>query len=96
MSAHEPSLDNAELFADSARGIYIPQFFAQSITRKYVTNVTPQEWETLEAGPDNELYWPSWDDVLNNAIINHPVLGECRLHQDGDLWIVPIGDGAHQ
>jgi hypothetical protein len=91
---NEPSLENAELFADSNLGIYIPQYFAKAVTRKFVEGLTPQNWETLEAGPDDELYWDTWASVLDNAKINHPVLGACYLYQDGDLWIVPR-DGFH-
>lgn len=30
--------------------------------------------------------------VLDRARLHHPHLGECVLHQDGDLWVVPVGD----
>lgn len=82
-------LDKAELFADSARGIYIPQFFAETVKREFVNNIDAEDYDILISGPDNEFYWETWEDILDNATINHPELGECYLFQDGDLWIVP-------
>jgi hypothetical protein len=84
-----PNLENAELFCDGASGIYIPQRFAQEVTRKFVTGVSEEDYAVLEAGPDHEHYWDAWADVTDNAQINHPELGECYLYQDGDLWVVP-------
>ncbi len=82
----------AQLWLSDARGVYIPRDFAQSIVDrgKNVINVSEEEWERLEAGPDAAWYWETWDNVLNNAIV---VDGETRytLHQDGDLWLVPEG-----
>ena len=89
MDHDEIDLTRAELFADSARGIYIPQHFAEAIKREYVSGVSSDDWETLEAGPDAEWYWECWHDVLDRAEIHHPTLGTCYLWQDGDLWIIP-------
>jgi hypothetical protein len=85
----ELDLDKAELYADSNRGMYIPQFFAQSVKRDLIKNIDADDWNILLAGPDHELYWDVWETVLDNAEINHPDLGKCILFQDGDLWIVP-------
>ena len=80
------------LFSDSARGIYIPQHFAQSINREYVTGgVEPEDWTSLEAGPDSENYWESWDQVLTNCVITDADGIVWTLHQDGDLWLIPQG-----
>jgi hypothetical protein len=86
----ETDLSRAELFADGSRGVYIPQHFAESVKREYVDGVSAEDWETLEAGPDADWYWDTWDRVTNNATINHPTLGKCYLWQEGDLWIVPF------
>lgn len=80
-----------EIYADSARGIYIPQFFAESIKREYVTGVSDEDWQILEAGPDAELYWETWDDVLNNAVLTDRNNTTWTLYQDGDLFLVPDG-----
>ena len=91
MPTHDNELDltRAELFADGARGIYIPQFFAQSVKRALVRGVSQYEWDVLEAGHEHDAYWDVWTNVLDNATLDHPNLGRCTLHQDGDLWVVP-------
>lgn len=82
--------DTAILYADSARGVYIPQHFAESIKREHVTGVTSEEWDILESGPDTEWYWDTWSSVEQNARITHPETGIVyTLYQDGDLWLVP-------
>jgi hypothetical protein len=74
----------AELFADSARGIYIPQHFAESANRDKFKYIDKEQWGILESGPEADHYWDAWDEVLNSAET------DCGgvLHQDGDLWIV--------
>lgn len=88
MCDDELDLTNAVLFADSNRGIYIPQHFAQAVNREYVSGVTDSDYADLLEGPDNEFYWDTWDRVTNNAEID--LNGrKAFLYQDGDLWIVP-------
>ena len=74
----------AVLFADSARGIYIPQHFAQAADRSKFTGINAEQWSILEAGPEHGHYWEAWDEVLDGAET------ECGgvLWQDGDLWIL--------
>lgn len=86
------TLENAYLFADEARGIYIPQHFAEAVTREYVTGVTDEDYSILEDGPENEAYWDVWMDVLLKAEITRPDGSKYLLYQDGDLWIVPVED----
>ena len=86
------NLENAELFCDSASGIYIPQRFAKEVKRSILSGVSDKDLAILEAGPDGEWYWDAWNDVLDNAMLEHPTYGECRLYQDGDLWVVPFAD----
>jgi hypothetical protein len=85
-----PDLTKAMIFCDSASGVYIPQRFAKEVIRMYVTGVADKDYEVLEAGPDHAHYWDAWADVLDNAKITDPKVGECYLHQDGDLWVVPV------
>ena len=66
--------DSAFLYADSKRGVFIPQYFTKSVIRNAVQGVAESQWAVLESGPDTEWYWETWDDVL---------------WQDGDLWCVP-------
>jgi hypothetical protein len=81
--------EGAELFLSDSHGIYIPQFFAEQVDRSLVTGLDKEDYETLEAGPDGEWYWETWDCVLRDAVLKHPKLGNCYLWQDGDLWVVP-------
>ena len=81
----------AELFADSARGVYIPQHFAESANKDKFKYIDKEQWSILESGviassdpKHSEEYWSTWDEVLSDAET------DCGgvLHQDGDLWIV--------
>jgi hypothetical protein len=85
----EVDLSKATLFADNARGVFIPQYFAECVQREYVTGVSKEDYDVLLAGPDHEHYWEAWADVVDNATINDPVMGPCYLYEDGDLWVVP-------
>ena len=78
----------ADLYAADNRGIYIPQFFAETVNRELVRGVSIEDWKTLEEGPDAEFYWDAWDNVLNRAIIKSPEGKNGFLWQDGDLWII--------
>ena len=80
------------LFSDSARGVYIPQHFAENIKRDAVRGVNLDAWNALEQGPDgHEYYWEYWDEVLNDATVIDDQGREYTLHQDGDLWLIPVG-----
>jgi hypothetical protein len=81
-------MENIILFADSSRGQYIPQFFAESVRREFVTGINADDWADLEIGPACEWYWDTWDRVLNNAIVTDENGNKFTLHQDGDLWLV--------
>lgn len=83
--------DNAILYADSSRGVYIPQHFAESIVRDAVRGVADSEWRCLEAGPYEEWYWETWNRIEQTAVITEPNTGqEYQLYQDGDLWLIPV------
>lgn len=73
-----------ECFLDSARGVYIPQNFAEAIDVKDWTGIKADALEVLLAGPDQESYWDAWTDVLDNA----ETLDGRVLYQDGDLWLI--------
>jgi hypothetical protein len=82
--------ESAILFADSARGVFIPQHFAESVRRDCVTGVSAEDWAILESGPDTESYWDVWCDVESRAVVTAPLSGIAyTLYQDGDLWLVP-------
>ncbi len=77
-----------ECFVDGANGIYVPQ--------KFIEKVDTDEWgikkediEIIEAGPENELYWEAWDEVLRTA--SKKVDGEeYVIYQDDDLFIQKV------
>jgi hypothetical protein len=79
----------ADLYASDARGVYIPQYFAQSVNRNLVIGVEPEDYQTLEAGPDAPYYWDTWQHVCDHASISNPKGGpHGYLYQSGDLWII--------
>jgi predicted amino acid dehydrogenase len=88
----EIDLSDAELFADGNRGIYIPQHFAESVLREHVQGVSAEDYAILEAGPDHEWYWETWESVCDNAVITTPQGKRYYFYQDGDLWCVPFRD----
>ena len=78
------------IYADSSRGVYIPQYFAESIKRELVTGVSDQDWKDLELDPygeDSESYWETWTKFLDNARIHYNGK-EYLLFQDGDLFLI--------
>lgn len=77
-----------ECILDGARGIYIPQAFAQNFDVKE-WGIGEEDEKILLDGPDNELYWEVWDDVVRNAVYDDPQTGTLwNLYQDGDLFAV--------
>lgn len=94
--------ESAILFADSARGVYIPQHFAESVKREYVSGISIETLDLLLIDPNanyeseadrdkQEWYWHNWTYVMDNAIVTDPDSGiEYTLYQDGDLWLVPV------
>jgi hypothetical protein len=79
----------ALLLLDSARGVYIPRDFALSV--KHVKNVDKEDWEAIAMGPDHLAYWEAWDQILNSAVVTDAYGNEYTLHQDNDLWLIPVG-----
>jgi hypothetical protein len=83
--------ESAILYADSAHGVYIPQYFAESIKRECVSGVDPSDLDSLTMGPDEcEHYWDIWHDVESSAIVTDSEGNQFYLYQDGDLWLVPV------
>ena len=78
------------LYADSSRGVYIPQHFAESIKREFVTGVSEQDWQDLTLDPygeDSDILWDVWSEVLDNARVHYNGK-EYLLFQDGDLFLM--------
>jgi len=81
--------ENAILYASDRHGIYIPQYFAESIKPECLSGVSSEDMAILLAGPDHEEYWDAWDVVGNNATLTDSNGVTFYLYQDGDLWLIP-------
>ena len=82
------------LLVDCHHGIYIPNIFMQEINNgSYkVKNLSEiSELFTDLASPENDFYWESWEDMLNNCILIDLKGNEYTLWQNDDLWAVPAG-----
>jgi len=84
------------LWLSDNRGVYIPRDFANSFAdrSKHVAGVSEEDWTILEAGPDyetNPLYWDTWNDVEQSAVVTDENGHEYFIWQDGDCWLVPKG-----
>ena len=81
------------LWLSDARGQYIPRDFATSFSdrAKHVTGVSATGWAILEAGPDHGDYYEAWCDVLQYARITNDDGVVFTVHQDGDVWLIPLG-----
>ena len=53
--------------------------------------MSDEDWAIVEAGPDHEYYWDTWDTVLANAQVTDENGVQYTLDQDGDLRLVPVG-----
>ena len=61
------TIKQSVLFADSARGIYIPQHFAESYNSEQWQAIAQSDLDILLSGPECENYWDVWQDVLDSA-----------------------------
>jgi hypothetical protein len=94
LSMFNPDTDCRLLLSDS-HGIYIPQLYCQSLSEEDAEDMSIS-WEDVllcQSGPYEELYWDSWQNILDSAEITEPAtLSEgaslWRLIQNGDLWQV--------
>ena len=80
--------DTAIHFASDRHGIYIPQYFAESVNRDMLSGVSDSDMDILMAGPDHGEYWDAWHDVEQSAILTDSDGFTYCLYQDGDLWLV--------
>lgn len=82
------------LWLSDARGVYIPRDFATSFSNraKDVSGVTDEQWAILEAGPDHEWYWETWNEVEQSARIRDDQRNVTYgVYQNGDCWLIPDG-----
>lgn len=75
------------ILADSARGIYIPQHFAEACDRERWQYDAEAE-KVLLAGPEHPYYWDTWESVLEFAEFRDEDGEVWTLYQDGDLFAI--------
>ena len=81
--------ETAILYASDRHGIYIPQYFAESIKPDCLSGVSGEDMASLLAGPGHEFYLDAWCCVCSTAKITDSNGVTYYLWQDGDLWLVP-------
>ena len=81
--------ETAILYASDRHGIYIPQYFSESIKPECISGVSDEDVAILLAGPNHEHYWDAWDVVCNNATLTDSNGVTFYIWQDGDLWLIP-------
>jgi hypothetical protein len=76
---------HSQLILSDSHGVYIPQVFYNNFDFD-TWNLKKDEFPALD-DPQNESYWDSWNDLLNNAIKKDDA-NKCHwnLEQEGDLF----------
>lgn len=82
--------DNMSLLITDAQDVYVPQSFVKGFDYKD-WGVSEEDYATLSAGPDDEWYWETWEDVLNYASFEDEFGHIWSLYQEGDLWAIRDG-----
>ena len=84
-------MESIILFSDSARGVYIPQHFAESVVRDCVRGIDLADLDILADSESIERadYWDIWAHVLDNVELHLDGV-VYTLHQDGDLWALAV------
>lgn len=89
--------NNAVLLIDGHHGIYIPKIFAEDVIAGNYKVKNKKDAIILESlselgNPENEFYWEAWADLIGNIILIGLGGQEYYLHQEDDLWAVPVGE----
>jgi hypothetical protein len=83
----EQNTDTTTLLVDDCHGIYVPQVWAMRYRMfPEAWNVTREQLDVLLRGPDDDVYWETWDEVLNTAEFTDSQGRVWHLWQDGALW----------
>ena len=80
-----------QLLIDSNRGVYIGQQFAQ-IYGKHIPEEYAEQKAILLHGPDHEDYFEAFEEIIDNVKIKTVDGVELYLHQEDDLWGIPVGE----
>ena len=79
-------MSGISLLLSDSRGVYIP--------RDFVNNFDLDKWhvkadyQDVLSSPDNEWYWDTWEQLLNNAYLIDESGNKWVLYQDGDLCAI--------
>ena len=81
------------LLIGSGYGAYIPRDFSEYDYviingKQYPIELNADDYAELSS-PDNELYWDTWDRILNNTVFETPE-GSYVLEHNEDLWLVKL------
>jgi len=80
-------LSNIALLLADNRGTYIPQHFAEDFDMAE-WHVSDDDAAILRAGHDGDLYWETWDHVLDTAYFLADDGRIYSLYQDGALFAI--------
>jgi hypothetical protein len=82
--------ENTFLFIDGNRGIYVPVEFAKRMNGTDVPPEFEEDLDCIRKGPDEEGYWDSWANIVDNFKLKLADGSNGILYEsDGDLFIVP-------
>lgn len=82
--------DCIDMLCDSHHGIYIPNIMAQRLVDHGWEGISKDSLADCNDGPDNEFYWDSWTDILDNASYTDEHGNQWMLDQDGDLFAIRL------
>jgi hypothetical protein len=78
----------SECIVDGSWGIYVPQRFCERY--KKIDSVSQDDWDICLFGPEHELYWEAWDEILNDWTFeetdSNGGVWKIYISQDGDLF----------
>lgn len=83
-------MDNIACLVPSADGVYVPKSFVECYDYRY-WGVSEEDAKILLEGPEHELYWEAWHDVLGSASYEKDGV-TYTLYQDGDLFAVAMDE----
>ena len=82
-----------ELLIDGHHGIFIPQLFCEYYAENF-EGINPEDLETCQ-DPNNQWYWDSWTNILDNAYIIQNGK-KYILWQDCDLFLIAENEEIEQ
>lgn len=80
------------LLIDESHGIYIPAIFIKNFNPETGNwNYDYESYKKDLSSPENEFYWETWQDLLDNAKFTDQDNVTYYLYEAGDIWLVPEG-----